>query len=84
MIKRIEPGYMAFLAEGEEGIGAVTEGVGDGFMLYVENAGEFRVPMSAVVSVHDKKVLLDRNQLDAALLAAIGHAHDSEDPRVAG
>jgi hypothetical protein len=50
----------------------------------VENGGEFRVPLSAVRKVHDEKVILDPKQLDKGLLDAVGHAHDSEDPRLLG
>jgi hypothetical protein len=37
-----------------------------------------------VRSVHDQKVMLNPRLLDKALLDAIGHVHDSEDPRLAG
>ena len=74
---------MAFIAEGKEGIGAVREVARDHIMIYVENGGEFNVPRSAVRRVHDEKVILDPKQLDKALLDALGHAHDSEDPKLA-
>jgi hypothetical protein len=84
MRERIETGFMAFLAEGKEGIGAVR-GVGpDAIVLYVENAGEFIVPMNAVRKVHDQKVLLNPRLLDKALLDAVGHVHDREDPKLVG
>jgi ureidoglycolate hydrolase len=84
MNERIEQGFMAFIAEGKEGIGAVRGVTPHSIVIYVENAGEFIVPMSAVRKVHDQKVILDRHLLDAALLAAIRRAHDSEDPKLAG
>ena len=53
-------------------------------VLYVENGGEFTVPRAAVRKVHDSKVILDAGKLDKALLRAVGHAHDSEDPKLVG
>jgi hypothetical protein len=84
MSENIEIGFMAFLAEGKEGIGAVRGVSDDSVTIYVENGGEFIVPMAAVRSVHDGKVLLDPARLDKALLDAVGHVHDREDPRLAG
>lgn len=84
MNEKIEPGYMAFLAEGKEGIGAVREVAAEHIVIYVENGGEFRVPRTAVRKVHDHKVMLDRGKLDKALLVAVGQAHDREDPKLVG
>lgn len=80
----IQRDFMVFLAEGQEGIGAVHEVGADDLSIYVENFGEFLVPLSAVTSVHDQKVILDRGQVSEKLLRAVAHAHDSEDPRLAG
>ncbi len=80
----IEAGNMVFLAEGQEGIGAVRGLSNDHLVIYVENAGEFRIARTAVRRVHDRKVILDPAKLDRALLNAVGHAHDREDPTVAG
>lgn len=80
----IEPGYMAFFAEGAEGIGAVREVLDEAILIYVENGGEFLIPKSAVVSVHDAKVLLNAKLVDRKLLDAVGHAHDVEDPKLVG
>jgi hypothetical protein len=84
MNEPIEQGFMAFIAEGSEGIGAVREVARDHIVIYVENGGEFIVPRSAVRKVHDEKVILDPKQLDKALLSALGHSHDSEDPNLVG
>jgi hypothetical protein len=84
MNEPIEKGFMAFVAEGKEGIGAVRGVSPHSLVVYVENAGEFIVPMTAVTKVHDQKVLLNPRLLDKTLLSAIGHAHDSEDPKLAG
>ena len=51
-----------------------------GEMDALENAGDFEVPLGAVQSVHDGKVVLDAERLDARLRQAIAHAHDREEP----
>jgi hypothetical protein len=56
----------------------------DHIVIYIENGGEFKVARSAVRRVHDDKVILDPKKLDKALLAALGHTHDSEDPKLVG
>jgi hypothetical protein len=84
MTERIEEGFMAFVADGREGIGAVRGVTSTALVVYVENAGEFVVPLSAVTDVHSQNVILNPKLLDKAMLAAIGHAHDREDPSVAG
>ena len=84
MANQIENGFMTFVSEGSEGIGAVREVSAQGLVIYVENAGEFFVPASAVKSVHDQKVVLNSRMLDKSLLKAIGHVHDREDPSLAG
>lgn len=84
MREAIERDFMVFLAEGQEGIGAVHDIGADSISVYVENFGEFSVPLAAVKSVHDHKVILDRGRVSEKLLRAVAHAHDNEDPRVAG
>ncbi len=84
MSEPIRQGFMVFIAEGREGIGAVREVGRDHIVIYVENGGEFEVPLAAVRKVHDEKVILDPRQLDKALLGAVGHAHDREDPNLVG
>jgi len=78
----IRVGFQAFLTEGGEEFGAVRDVDLEQrtIVLYVENAGDFTVPLSAVRGVHDSKVMLDEAKLDRDLLEAIAHAHDSEDP----
>lgn len=80
----IQRDYMVFLSEGQEGIGAVHDVGADDISVYVENFGEFMVPIAAVKAVHDQKVILDRAQLSEKFLRAVAHAHDAEDPRLAG
>lgn len=81
---QIEPGFMVFTAEGREGIGAVRQVGNASLTLYVENSGEFEVPFTAVKAVHDQKVVLASSLLDKALLEAVSHAHDREDPKLVG
>lgn len=84
MNEPIEPGFMAFLKEGSEGIGAVRAVSSQSLVIYVENAGEFAVPLSAVRKVHDQKVMLDKSRLPHELLEATRHVHEREDPKLAG
>ena len=53
---------------------------GGGNNIYVENAGDFVVPFSAVEAVHAQKVILKAGRLAPELREAIGHAHDAEEP----
>jgi hypothetical protein len=84
MIKDVAIGDMVFIAEGQEGIGAVREIRGEHFVLFVENAGEFEIPGSAIARVHDGKVIVSPAKLSRSVLDAVGHAHDREDPDLAG
>ncbi|MGB7478951.1 MAG: hypothetical protein WA924_01360 [Burkholderiaceae bacterium] len=82
MEEMIREGWMVFVSDGEAGIGSVRGIVAGGrpeLLVYVENAGDFTVPLVAVKEVQDGKVILDRSRLTPGLLAAIGHAHDAED-----
>jgi hypothetical protein len=51
-------------------------------VVYVENAGDFVVPLAAVDAVHEKKVIVNCDKLDRDLRIAIGHAHDAEVPDI--
>jgi preprotein translocase subunit YajC len=84
MDEKIEQGFMAFLAAGKEGIGGVRAVADDHIVVYIENGGEFKVARSAIRKVHDDKVILDPGKLDKALLTALGHTHDREDPKLLG
>ena len=81
----IREGFEVFAHDGEKAFGAVRQVAPRGrreLVIYVENAGDFVVPLSAVKDVHAQKVILDRGKLDARLRAAIDHAHDAEDPNI--
>jgi hypothetical protein len=79
-MEAIEIGYQAFTQDGGEEFGAVRAVGDDTITVYVENTGDFVVPMAAVRSVHAQKVVVDCTQLDPELRDAINHAHDAEVP----
>jgi hypothetical protein len=79
MREKIAVGYQAFVSDGSEGFGAVREVFPSGLIVYVENAGDFVVPLTAVEAVQSQKVIFDRGKLDRRLQEAIKHARDSED-----
>ena len=83
MKDKIEVGFQTFLSDGGEEFGAIRAVAPAGrseVVIYVENAGEFTVPIDAVESVHSGKVIFDCSKLDVNLRRAIGHAHDAEKP----
>jgi len=83
MPETIEVGYQTFVSDGGEEFGAVREIRPNGrpeLVIYVENFGDFVVPLSAVEAVHSQKVILTCAKLNHRLRRAIGHAHDAEKP----
>jgi hypothetical protein len=81
MQEAIKIGDQAFVSDGGEEFGAVRGITARGeVVVYVENAGEFVVPIDAVASVHSEKVVFHCAKLDRRLRQAIGHAHDAEAP----
>jgi hypothetical protein len=83
MQEKIEAELQAFTSDGSEEFGAVRQVSPGGrpeLVIYVENAGDFTVPLSAVDAVHSEKVILNCAKLDSRLRRAIGHAHDGEEP----
>ena len=77
----IEPGFQVFTADGGEEFGAVRDVRPSGrpeIVVFVENAGDFPVPLHAVRAVHAGKVVVDVRSLPEDLRSAIGHAHDAE------
>jgi hypothetical protein len=54
MREAIEVGYQTFASDGGEPFGAVREVLPDGLLVYVENAGDFRVGLDAVKAVHSQ------------------------------
>jgi hypothetical protein len=83
MQETIEIGYQVFIVDGGEEFGAVREVAPQGreeLVIYVENAGDFVVPITAIEAVHSQKVILNYNKLEPRLQQAIRHAHDAEQP----
>jgi len=77
----IEIGYQVFTSDGAEEFGAVRQVVPGGrpeIVVYVENTGDFVIPLAAVTAVHSQKVIVDHDKLDERVKVAIGHAHDAE------
>jgi hypothetical protein len=77
--------FEVFVSDKDKPFGAVRRVGPHGrpeLVVYVENAGDFTVDLSAVRSVHAQKVIVDGDRLTPALKRAIGHAHDAEDPRL--
>jgi len=79
MSERVEVGYQAFVADGGEEFGAVRQVLPDSLVIYVENAGDFAVPRTAIVKVHYQKVIFDGERLERRPPDAIRPAHDAED-----
>ena len=85
MREEIKVGDQVFVANGAEALGAVRQFEPHGrpeIVIYVENAGDFVVPLEAVQAVHAQKVIVDCDRLEHRLRQAIGHAHDAEEPGV--
>ena len=73
MRETIEIGYQAFVSDGGEEFGAVRAISPNGrpeLVIYVENAGDFVVPLSAVEAVHSQKVILTCGKLARSLNAS--------------
>jgi hypothetical protein len=81
----IAVGFQVFGSDGGEEFGAVRAVLPGGrpeIVVYVENGGDFVVPLTAVHAVHAQKVILDLDRVERRLREAIGRAHQSEDPRL--
>jgi hypothetical protein len=78
----IKSGFATFLADGALPFGAVRQVSPGGrkeIIIYVENAGEFLLPMISVQAVHFGKVIVNPAGLDVRLRNAINNAHSSEE-----
>jgi hypothetical protein len=82
MHEKIREGFDVFLHDGDKAFGAVRQVRKTGIMVYVENAGDFEIPFSAIKDAEAEKVILDSAKLDAKLLEAIRRAHTGEDPNI--
>jgi hypothetical protein len=76
----IQLGYQVFTKDGGDEVGAVRDLCGHRpeIVVYVENAGEFTVPVAAIKAVHFQKVILDVAHLPDELRRALRGAHDAE------
>jgi hypothetical protein len=79
MAETIRVDLPVFLHDGDVTIGAVRDVRPDHIEIYIENAGDFSIPRSAVHEVHFNKVILDGRKLDQKVRDAIGRAHAAED-----
>jgi len=79
MSEQIRADLPVFLHDGEVAIGAVRDVMADRIDIFIENAGDFSIPRSAVHEVHFNKVILDGRKLDKKVLAAAAGAHAAED-----
>jgi hypothetical protein len=82
MHETIREGFDVFLHDGNKSFGAVRQVRKTELVVYVENAGDFEVPFSAVKDAEAEKVILDSGKIDAKLKEAIRRAHSGEDPKI--
>jgi hypothetical protein len=81
-MEQIQEGNDVFLHDGDKMVGAVRAVQAHQIVVYIENAGDFTVPMSAVKEVVAGKVVLDRGKLEPRMREAIANEHRAEDPRL--
>ena len=82
MHENIREGVDVFLHDGDKSFGAVRQVRKNELVVYIENAGDFEIPLSAVKDAESEKVILDSAKLDPKLREAIRRAHSGEDPRI--
>jgi hypothetical protein len=82
MEEAIREGFDVFVHDGDKAVGAVRKVSPRELVVYVENAGDFVVLISAVKEVQAEKVVLDCSKLEHRMRRAIGHAHEHEDPNL--
>jgi hypothetical protein len=75
----IEVGYQAFAQGSEEEFGAVRQVRPQDLVVYIEDAGDTIIPLSAVTEVIEGKVIVDIQKLDEGVRRAIANAHRDED-----
>ncbi|WP_130620331.1 hypothetical protein [Dyella amyloliquefaciens] len=82
MAESIEEGSLVFVADGEDGVGAVRRLLPEenAIVVYIENSGDFLIPAHGVRTVHAGKVILDTDHLPRPVLEAISRARKSEYP----
>ena len=75
----IEIGYQVFAQGAEEEFGAVRQVRQSDLVIYIEDAGDTIVPLSAVTDVIEGKVIVDVQRLEDGVRRAIERAHRDED-----
>lgn len=81
----IQEGFEVFVSDDDKPFGAVRQVKPHGkpeVVVYVENAGDFAIPLGVITAVHSGKVVVDCDKLDHQLRKAIGRAHAAEAPRI--
>jgi len=83
MHEKIREGFDVFLHDGEKSFGAVRRIRKDAIVVYVENSGDFEIPLNAVKDAEAEKVILGfRQAWTRNCVDAIRRAHTGEDPRI--
>ena len=82
MHEKIREGFDVFLAGGGKSFGAVRQVSKAELVVYIENSGDFEIPLAAVKDTDAEKVMLDYALLGPKLKEAIHRAHSGEDPRI--
>jgi hypothetical protein len=82
MYEKIREGFDVFLTDGDKSFGAVRQVRKHELVVYIENAGDFEIPLSAIKDAQAEKVILDAGRLEPKLREAIRRAHSGEDPRI--
>jgi hypothetical protein len=84
MNEQVREGFDVFLHDGADAVGAVRAVRENAIVVYIEDGGDFEVPMGAVVETGDQKIVLDAAQLDPRMLDAIRLRRRDEDPKLMG
>ena len=74
MAEKIQEGFAVFIHDGGKSFGTVRQVHGHSIVIYVENGGDFVVPLIAVKDVEAQKVVLDSSRLEPKLRDAIRRA----------
>ena len=48
--------------------------------MYIENAGDFELPLDAVKARHSQRMIFDCSKLEPGVREGIDHAHDADVP----
>lgn len=75
---QVAVGDQVFVGDSDEEVGAVRVVAKDHLVIYIENAGDFRIDGPEVISAHDGKLVLDPAKLPQPLAKAVAKAHSRE------